>query len=199
MRLILFLILLSFVACSSDPPPSPRNRRNNKVGTRARERQATLPEPRGEDATRPDPTQETTTPTPGTNRFTLPVQVVGDSNIQMDIRTKENNTKVVIKTTSASQVFNILAGFDGQVSSENSRRIILTDGNQELIFDLDKDVSLNAPHTSVTEGEILASTTGSITFSLRKNGKPIRFCLNIINQSEGLVNINRENNEGQCD
>ena len=197
MRLILFLILLSLVACSSDPPPSPRNRRNNRVGTTARER--TPPEPRGEDATQPDPTQETTTPTPGTNRFTLPVQVVGDNNIQMDIRTEENNTKVVIKTTSASQVFNILAGFDGQVSSENPRRIILTDGSQELIFDLDEDVSLNAPRTSVTEGEILASTTGSITFSLRKNGKPIRFCLNIINQSEGLVNINRENDEGQCD
>ena len=195
MRLILFFILLSLVACSSDPPPSPRNRRNDRVGTR--ERQRTPPKPRGEDATQPNQTQET--PAPGTNRFTLPVQVVGDSNIQMDIRTEENNTKVVIETTSASQVFNILAGFDGQVSSESPRRIILTDGSQELIFDLGEDVSLSAPNTSVTEEEILASTTGSITFSLRKNGKPIRFCLNIINQSEGLVDINRENDEGQCD
>lgn len=194
MRLTLFLILLSLIACSTDPPPSPRNRRSGKVTSR--ERQRIPPNPRGEDATQPGQTQN---PTPGTNRFTLPVQVVGDSNIQMDIRTKENNTKVVIETASASQIFNILAGFDGQVSLENPRRIILTDGSQELIFELDEEVSLNAPHTSVTEGQILASTTGSITFSLRKNGKPIRFCLNIINQSEGLVNINRANDDGQCD
>ena len=169
-------------------------RMGNKQGRQARQQRGEEQDPKPEKTTKP-------TQIPGTNRYrlTFPVRVEGENNVQMSIEAKENNTKVTIETNEADQVLNILAGFDGQVSSENSRRIILTDGNWELIFDLEEDASLaEEPNTPVTAGEVLASTTGSITFSLKENGNPVRFCLNLINQSEGLVDVQILNNEGQC-
>ena len=202
MRLILFLILFSLVACApSSPDDSPRERMNkrmskrtNKQGRQARQQQGKEQPPKSEKTTKP-------TKIPGTNRYRLafPVQVEGENNIQMDIESKENNTKVTIRTNPEEESLNILAGFDGTVYSENPRRIILTNDNWELIFDLEEDVSLaKEPNTPVTAEEVLASTTGPITFSLKEKGNPVRFCLNLINQSEGLVDVQILNSEGQC-
>ena len=170
-----------------------KQQRTNKQGRQERQQRGREQPPESEETT-PLPQ------TPGINRLTFPVQVKGDNSIQMRVESKENNTKVTIWTNPGEESLNILAGFDGQVSLENPRRIILTADNWKLIFDLEEDISLTAePSTPVTAGEVLASTTGPITFSLKKNGSPVRFCLNLINQSDGLVDVQILNNEGKCE
>ncbi|MCY4512661.1 MAG: hypothetical protein OXB86_03115 [Bdellovibrionales bacterium] len=190
------IVLLSLVACvNSDPPDSPRTRSGNSLIRSPRQQQTVNPET----ANPADPTQ------PEQNldisRITFPLQVVKrEGTIPMSIHTTENNTKVHVETPLDDQVLNILAGFDGQVTLENPKQIILSAGHLKLIFDLGKEVSLKSdPNTPVTRGDILASTTGSITLSLKKNGNLIPFCLNIINQSEGLVDVHIVNDQGECE
>lgn len=195
-RILSLVILFSLAACNSELPESQRELNSRILGRGSHHRKAANPET----ANPANPTQPASQNLDITN-LTFPLQVVKkEGKINMSIYTQENNTKVRVETPSNDQVLNILAGFDGQVSLKKPRQITLTTGYWELVFDLEEEVSLTTePNASVTRGEILASTTGPITFSLKKNGKLTRFCLNIINQSEGLVNVHIVNDEGQCE
>lgn len=169
MRLFISLILLSLVACPGSDlrSASSKGRRIIQIPIGKRKRPIKLA------ANQENPQQ-----THEQNSFIFPVQVTGED-VEIEIFTAGDNTRLIIQTIPEIQSINILAGFDGQFSSENPRKITLINSSRELTFQLGEDASLTHPtDTTVTKGQVLGSTTGSVTLTLKENGTLVHFCLN---------------------
>ena len=130
----------------------------------------------------------------------LPVTTSVDSPspVEMVVSAVENNTKVTIATDPANQPLNILAGFSGEVAS-TPQQIVLTRGEWEMTFYMEQEVSLESlPSSSVKKGQKLAVTRGPLAFTLKKNGELSRFCVNVIDQTKGLIRIRSQVPGEQC-
>ena len=209
MRFIIAFILLSLVCCTPAPPSSSRRglRGNIRSGDRdggrrrgARERdnkgsaeKATQEDGSGKGEAEPEGVEDALT-----GDLTFPVEVKGDGDIQLTIRMEENNTKAVIQA-GESHPLNLLAGFSGRFSSENTRQVTLTNKKWELVFQLETEISFaRQPGAEVRRGQVLGSTTGAVAFYLKENNVPVRFCLNVINLSEGQIQVHKTNVGEAC-
>ena len=190
MRLFIPLIFLLLVACPGSDlhsASSKKGRRNTQIPIGKRTRPVVNPETG----------QANTQQTPEGNPFIFPIQISGDD-VGMEVFTAGGNTRLIIQTVPEIQSLNILAGFDGQFSSENPRKITLTSSRRELVFHLTADISLaDLAGTTVTQGQVLGSTTGSVTLTLKENGTPSYFCL--LQESEEQIRVRIISNERGCD
>ena len=118
--------------------------------------------------------------------------------VEMIVNATDNNTKVTISTDPANQPLNILAGFDGEMTS-TPQQITLTRREWEMTFYTKQELSLESlPGPSVKKGQKLAVTRGSLAFTLKKNEELSRFCVNVIDQTKGLVRIRSQVPGEQC-
>ena len=192
MRLLIPLIFSFLVACPgsiSRSASSYKGRRDTQIPIGRRTRPAN-----------PETGQANTQQqTPEENQFIFPVQPSGD-NVQIEAFTAGNNTQLIVQTVPENQTLNILAGFGGQFSSKSPRQITLTNNNRELVFYSAADISLtDLSDTTVTQGQVLGSTTGTVTWTLKENGTPAHFCLNIIDPAQGQTRIRIMSGGSECD
>ena len=207
MRFIVVFILLFLVSCTPAPPSSNRREMRGNIrsgerdgGRRRGSKDRNKKGDTGKDAHKdadggasPSEAKDTQT-----GDFTFPVEVAGDGDIQLTIRMEENNTKAVIQADEGRPL-NLLAGFNGHFSSTNTRQVTLTGRKWELIFHLETEISLTQQSgAKVRRGQALGSTTGAVAFYLKENNVPVRFCLNVINLSEGQVQVHKTNVGEAC-
>ena len=197
MRLIIAFVLLFLVGCGPAPPSSKRELRGSRRSGERDGRREGARERSDRDAKAENdgggPSDA------GSGDFTFPVEVGGSGDIQLTIRMEENNTKAVIQAGGDGHPLNLLAGFNGRFSSEGARQVTLTGGKWELTFHLETDISLTRESgAEVRRGQILGSTTGAVAFYLKENNVPVRFCLNVINLSEGQVKVHKTNVGDEC-
>ena len=134
--------------------------------------------------------------------FTFPIAAVSQ-NTNLNIQASEDQLSLIISSDPTDQALNILSGFEGKFEKDSDKPNVFYFKSETYTFTFevsksDTQFKLSNEEDKVKAGEILAETTGEVAFSLQENGKPVAFCLNVIDKINNLIQITTSHNPDNC-